>query len=174
MEPTFAAGASVEVEFGPEFRYGDILLFRQNDYLVVHRCLGRARTRAGIECLRARGDGISRLDPPVGEAAVLGRVIAIERPSGWWSLRGGGARVYACLVGLHDLVWAALVLGVGAVAGPVWRDRAARLDRAMLRLADAVAFRAAHRRIPAPKGVPESDLPGPADILAGPSRSSSC
>lgn len=174
MAPTFLDGAAVEVAFGPGFRFGDVLLFRQNDYLVVHRCLGRTRTRAGIPCLRARGDGISRLDPPVGEAAVLGRVIAVERPDGWRSLRGGLARSYAVLAALHDLAWAAIVHLVGRWAGSDWRDRAVRADRAFLRFADGIAFRPAHRRIPRPEGIPERDLPDPADILNDPSRSTSC
>src|SRR5258706_15268006 len=44
---------------------GDLLLFRQQDYLVVHRCLGVAGSRDGRPGFRTRGDGRNALDPHV-------------------------------------------------------------------------------------------------------------
>src|SRR5262245_19973917 len=60
-------------------RAGELLVFRQQDYLVVHRCLGRARARDGARCLRTRGDARPDLDPPVLDDRVVARVAAIRR-----------------------------------------------------------------------------------------------
>src|SRR6185436_17323623 len=96
---------------GPPSR-GDLVLFGQQDYWVVHRCLGPVVTREGRRGLRMRGDGRNVLDPLVVPADVRARVIALRRGGVWRSLQGPFARVYAQLMACHDLFWAS----VGVVA----------------------------------------------------------
>ncbi|HKQ62516.1 MAG TPA: S24/S26 family peptidase, partial [Candidatus Polarisedimenticolaceae bacterium] len=93
MTPTLASGQTLGVEFAPEaLRRGDLLLFRQQDYLVVHRLLGPASFPDGRRCWRTRGDGMLALDPPVDPARVVGRVVAVQLGEEWRSLEGRWAR----------------------------------------------------------------------------------
>ena len=153
MRPTLRPGERVLVEFEAlRLERGDLVLYRQVDYLVVHRVLGPA-SRDLEPTLRTRGDGASSLDPPLERSRIRGRVTAIERDGVWFLLDGGGARAYALGVALHDLVWA----GVHALATRIDRalgrgglpDRLAELaavcDRALLGAAHRAFFRAAHR-----------------------------
>src|SRR5262249_55860217 len=56
MVPTLAAGCAVRVRFGARKpRFGDLIVFRQANYLAVHRYLGPARS-GGRPRLRTRGD----------------------------------------------------------------------------------------------------------------------
>jgi hypothetical protein len=146
MLPTLPAGSSVRVEPSARTpRRGDLLVFRQADYLVVHRFLGTARTADGARCLRARGDAARPLDPPVAPEHVLGVVVAVRRDGEWRSLRGAPARAYAAALAWHGLVWAWLrSRGLGAVAEAA--------DRGLLSTADRLLFRAAHRRVAPPAG----------------------
>jgi hypothetical protein len=123
MLPTLFPGQLLAVEFAPQgLRRGDLLLFRQLDYLVVHRLLGRARAPAGRSCLKTRGDGVPGLDPPLERGRVVGRVIAIQDQDGkWLSLRGTGARWYARCLAFHDRFWAAVVYGAGRCEGGLRR-----------------------------------------------------
>ena len=161
MLPSLRPGQRLAVEFASgEPRRGDLLLFRQADYLAVHRLLGPARsTSAGERRLRTCGDGQLGLDPPLDPARVLGRVTAVEDGGVWWSLEGFRARIYARCLAFHDLFWA----GVGVLgrtldrglarrraAGPLSR-LASRLDRGSLTLAHTLVFRLCHRRIARPE-----------------------
>ena len=144
MVPTLRSGDAVRVALGRgRMRFGDVLVFVQADSVVVHRYLGPARDRAGRPCLRTRGDGRSNLDPALDPGHVLGRVVSVRRDGAWWSLEGAGARSYGAAAAVHDLFWAA-----AALVGP--RGWALRLDRALLRRADALLFRALHVRAAAP------------------------
>ena len=142
MLPTLPAGSAVRVEPSVRSpRRGDLVVFRQAGYLVVHRFLGAARTGD----LRARGDAARPLDPPVPPEAVLGVVVAVRRDGEWRSLRGAPARAYAGALAWHGLAWSWLrSRGLGAAA--------ASADRALLRAADRLLFRAAHPRVPPPPG----------------------
>jgi hypothetical protein len=143
MRPTLAPGERVLVEFDPtRLERGDLVLYRQLDYLVVHRVLGPA-SRENDPALRTRGDGTSALDPPLERSRVRGRVTAIERDGAWFLLDGEGARAFALAVAVHDLAWAGVHavlvrVGLGALA--------AACDRALLGLAHRALFRALHRR----------------------------
>lgn len=159
MVPTLHEGQLLAVEFSPERpARGDMLLFRQVDYLVVHRLLGPARYPDGRPCLRTRGDGLLNLDPHVDRSRVVGRVIAIEDGGGWRSVRGGPARLYGACLAWHDLFWA--VMGV---AGEIGERRLGKLriripfrlwigaiDRGLLRIVHFLFFRLVHRSIPKP------------------------
>ena len=140
----------------PAPRPGDLLVFVQRDYLVVHRYLGAARDPSGRPCLRTRGDGRNELDPAVSHDAVRARVVAIRRAGVWRSLEGVGPAAYARLVAWHDLFWA----GVGVAGRKVGLGRAAGfVDRAVLRVTAALLFAPLHVRIEAPDGaVPESPV----------------
>jgi hypothetical protein len=159
MEPTLCETNVVAVDFAPRrVQRGDLVLFRQNDLLIVHRLVGRGRRRGVAPYLRARGDARIRLDPPVAPDWVVGRVVALDSGHGWRSLRGGRARAYAWLVAWHDLAWAAL----GAVARAAERGlagvgvrvhleaRAHRLDRLLLHGAHRMLFERMHARIDSP------------------------
>jgi signal peptidase I len=158
MEPTLRAGQVLAVEFAPaRLRCGDMLVFRQVDYLVVHRLLGRAR-RGGGGSYRTRGDGLPGLDPPVDPQRVVARVVAVESAGRWRSVRGASARVYGRLVGWLDLTWSAfryaalraesalrrvgLRLPLGAVVAAV--------DRRVLHGAHRLLYARVHREIPCP------------------------
>jgi len=146
MRPLLEDGDRVAVRpgrFRP--RLGDLAIFRQADYVALHRMLGPARGAGADGPYRARGDGRSRLDPPVASGAILARATAIETRRGRFRLDGPGARLYAVAVGLHALAWGALAaaLRVAGAEGAV-----ARLDRACLSAAHALCFRLLHRRLP--------------------------
>ncbi|HZN55268.1 MAG TPA: hypothetical protein VFB67_08090 [Candidatus Polarisedimenticolaceae bacterium] len=139
MAPHLRGGDAVRAVPVREPRPGDLLLYRQQDYWVVHRCLGPIPGG-----WRTRGDGRNVLDPPLAPENVRGRVDAVRRGGAWRSLEGGPARAYARLVGWHDLFWA----GCGVIARKVGLARAvAALDAALLRVAAALLFPAVHRRI---------------------------
>jgi hypothetical protein len=153
MVPLLQDGQLIAVDLSPlEPELGDLLLYRQLDYLVVHRYLGPASREDGRPLLRTRGDACLGLDPPLERERVRGRVVAIESGGTWWRLDGGGARAWAMAVALHDLLWAV----VGALAGRV-DGVAARLgvnvaserwvagvDRWSLRLSHRLLFRLLH------------------------------
>jgi hypothetical protein len=148
MRPHLLGGDQVAV-VAPRARprAGDLLVYRQQDYLVVHRYLGRARAADGNRCLRTRGDGRNELDPPVLPDAVAARVVAVARDGAWRSLEGTGAMVYARLVAWHDLAWAAAGVGARRIG---FGGVAARLDRWFLTIGAAVLFPVIHARIAAP------------------------
>ena len=152
MQPTLEPGTRLLVRFRTApLRRGDLVLFRQADYLVIHRLLGQARSPDGRPCLRTRGDWTPGVDPPLAPADVVGRAVTVETRHGWRSLEGARARTYALGAALHDLFWA----GVGVVvdrAGlhPV-RPLVTALDRGLLRVAHLAAFRLLHPRVEAPR-----------------------
>ena len=127
--------------------WGDLVLYRQSDYWVVHRCLGRVVARDGRAGLRTRGDGRNVLDPLLAAEDVLARVTAVRRGGVWRSLEGRKARTYSYLVAGHDLFWAT----AGVVGRKVGLGRAvAAMDHVSLRLSVPLAFPLFHRRIARP------------------------
>ena len=153
MRPTLEDGDRVRIDVSSRVpRFGDLVLFRQADYVAVHRCLGPVRGAAAGGPYRARGDGRIRLDPPVAREAVLGRVTALDGRTGMRSLEGVGAGGYAVAVALHAMAWA----WMGTVArrfGPGFERAVALLDAALLAAAHAACFRLLHRA--PPEGAPE-------------------
>lgn len=154
MVPTIVAGQVVAVDFSPErLARGDIVLFRYNDVLVVHRLVGRA-SRDGRRYYRIRGDGRIRLDPPVDPEQIVGRVIALEHDGGWRGVRSLPARLYGRVLGWHDWVWAA----AGVVARVA--ERAVSIagierivcgvDRWLLRRVHRLLFERLHPRVDPP------------------------
>jgi hypothetical protein len=147
MRPTLEPGCLVRVDLAPFApRFGDLLLFRQQDYLTVHRFLGRRKLPDGSTSLRTRGDARPRLDPPLDPANLLGRIVAVRRNEEWRSLDGSPARAYALALGLHALAWA----GLGVVAGRLHARLPAAVaaaDRFLLRVLDGLLWEALHRRL---------------------------
>lgn len=128
-------------------RRGEIVLFRQHDYLVVHRYLGPATTREGAPRLRTRGDGRNRLDPPLAPGDLRGRAIAVRRAGAWRSLEGPGARLFRRAMAWHALFWAA----TGVVAGRAGLGAAvAALDFRLLAATAPWTFALLHGRLPEP------------------------
>jgi len=159
MLPTLVDGQRVVIKLGrrhPE--RGDLLLFRLNRDLVVHRLLGCTASPEGRPCLRTRGDGRQFFDPPVEGEMVEGRVIAIEADGFWWDLRGAGAKLYALGIVLHGLLWtlasmlakkaegATRLVGIGS---PL-QSWVGGVDRALLSLIHRLLFKRLHAGSPSP------------------------
>lgn len=151
MRPTLEPGQRLAVAFGAGTpRRGDILLFRRDGDLVVHRYLGPSRPLPdGGPGLRTRGDACWGLDPKIPPADVVGRVIAVETARGWRGLDGPAARLYARAVAAHDLAWAAAAaLARRGGDGPL--AAVAAVDRGLLRVAHAALFAACCRPLRQP------------------------
>lgn len=148
MRPHLAGGdavLAVPIDRAPA--RGDILLYRQQDYWVVHRCLGAVQTADRGSGLRTRGDGRNVLDPLLDSANVLARVTALRRAGTWRSLDGLGARFYAACMAWHDFAWA----GAGWLARKAGLGRVvAAVDFGLLQLLVPLAFPLFHRLIPTP------------------------
>jgi len=141
MEPMLGPGAVISVDFAPSrLRCGDLLVFQQAGFLVVHR-LVRGHP-AGGGSLRTQGDACPDPDPPVASDSVLGRVTAIQRsPDLWLSVDDGRARLYArCIAVFLNL--SAGVIRVASITDtllrqvrlrPRLRGRLTGLQRAALR-----------------------------------------
>jgi hypothetical protein len=126
---------------------GDLLLYDQQDYWVVHRCLGRVKTKDGRVGIRTRGDGRNVLDPLLAPSLVRARVAALRRRGAWRSLDGFTARTYALLMAWHDVAWAAAGAAARRVGLESW---VASIDSLVLKLAVPVAFPLFHRRTEPP------------------------
>lgn len=155
MAPHLAGGDAVWAVPSGAPAAGDLILYRQRDYWVVHRCLGRATAKDGREGLCTRGDGRNVLDPLLSAADVVARVVAVRRGGAWRSLESAPGRIYARLMAAHDLAWAALgvasrAVGLGALV--------AGLDRLVLTAIVPLAFPLFHPRI-APPAASEADGP---------------
>lgn len=152
MVPTILPGQTLAVEFSPaRLLRGDVMLFRLDDMLVVHRLLGPGRRR-GRRYLRARGDGRIRLDPPVFRDSVVGRVVAVRDGEVWRSMRGRAARGYAWSLAWHDYAWAAAAVvarvverGLRRAGLPIHLEARVRdVDRWVLRRAHRLLFARVH------------------------------
>jgi hypothetical protein len=161
MLPTLRSGQWVAVDLSPErIERGDLVLYRQQGYLVVHRLLGTTTGDDGAPALRTRGDGLSGFDPPLDRARVRGRVVAIRDEDRWWDLEGGAARAYAVAIAVHDLCWAT----AGAAGARLDRllqrlgfpaaiqTGTGECDRRLLRLVHRMLFGLLHRKAATPPG----------------------
>ena len=172
MLPTLHEGQRLYATFRVDRpRRGDLLLFRQVDYLVVHRLVGRTRTPEGGRAWRTRGDAKIILDPPVRPQKVVGRVLAAETAEGWIGFEGRRSRIYAVLLAWHGLAW----WSAGAVGHfidrglrktlkwtPGVRAGVGRVDRALMRLAHALLFDWAHPQVGPPVS-PATDEASPSE-----------
>ena len=165
MIPTLIEGQVLAIEFSPgSLSRGDMLVYRQDGMLMVHRLLGPARFPDGRPSLRTRGDGLPTFDPHLEETRVVGRVIALQTGEGWRSTRGGRARLYAWCLAFHDYFWAASAVFARAIEGALGtvglrvplRRWVTAVDRRSLRLAHGYLFHWAHPVGPAPEEAAET------------------
>ena len=166
MVPTLTEGQLLAIEFSPDrLSRGNMLVYRQEGLLMVHRLLGRARTPDGRPSLRTRGDGLPNFDPHLELPSVVGRVIALETADGWRSTLGRPARAYAWCLAWHDYFWAAtavLARGIEGVLGRIGlrvqlRRLVVGVDRRSLRLAHRFLFERVHPLGPLPDEAVERD-----------------
>jgi hypothetical protein len=165
MIPTLFEGQVLAIEFSPgSLSRGDMLVYRQDGMLMVHRMLGSARFPDGRPSLRTRGDGLPTFDPHLEESRVVGRVIALQTGEGWRSTRGGRARVYAWCLAFHDYSWAVSAVFARAIEGALGkvglrvplRRWVTAVDGRSLRLAHRCLFHWAHPVGPAPEEAAET------------------
>lgn len=76
MAPLLHEGDQIIIEYGAKsVRIGDILAFRQDDRMVIHRVLSVARKGSAISCWITKGDNNMNIDLPVTPEQVIGRVV---------------------------------------------------------------------------------------------------
>jgi signal peptidase I len=76
MAPLLHEGDQIIIEYSAKsVCIGDILVFRQDDHMVIHRVLSVARKGSAISCWITKGDNNIDIDPPVTPEQVIGRVV---------------------------------------------------------------------------------------------------
>lgn len=107
MRPLLHDGDVVRIEHGVrDIRRGDILVFRQDDGLVVHRFLRRAGDHSAPLFI-TKGDNVRHLDVPVAATAVVGRVLSMRRgEAAERTLDTRGWRLFGRFLALFMLAWA--------------------------------------------------------------------
>jgi signal peptidase I len=85
MVPAMLPGDLVSIRRASldEISVGEVVLFLQNERLIIHRVVGGNDVSAAGNpeepCLITRGDRLRHDDPPVSSKELLGRVVSIER-----------------------------------------------------------------------------------------------
>lgn len=74
MMPCLRQGDTVSIHPGRDCCVGDIILWCQDESLVLHRVVAQRHDR-----IITKGDFLSHLDAPVARGQILGRVVARER-----------------------------------------------------------------------------------------------
>jgi len=122
MMPTLQSGDLLAIDFDrARLRRGRLLIYRQVEYLVVHRLLGHASSDDGRPSLRTRGDGLSQFDPFLDPENVIGQVLATSSDGKRWRDECNAlARLYGDAAAYHGLFWGYLGIAAG------FADRAVR------------------------------------------------
>ena len=120
-----------------DVRCGDVVLFGVQNRMVVHRVVGYG-VRGQSRRLLTMGDATLRLDAPVGEEQLLGRVICIERGERTIDLTTNGWRVLSWCIARYLLV-ASWLRKKGATLG--LRGRALHLFVRALTLPERALFK---------------------------------
>ena len=164
MKPTFEDATRVWIERTEGARFGDILVYTNGGFLVVHRVVG---VRRGPR-YRTKGDGLPHLDLGfVPASRSLGTVVAVDRAGARWRTDGAGGRLYARLLGslsaieglFYRIAWRidrllAAVLRAnrgrpGYAGGVTIARRSVRaVGRLVIGLADGLLFSLLHSRRP--------------------------
>jgi hypothetical protein len=81
MRPTISDGETITVQpvSPPDIRQGDIILYRLQGGVVLHRVVGLEREQGKALLFTLRGDASGVSDEPVAAQQVLGRVVYVER-----------------------------------------------------------------------------------------------
>ena len=100
MRPTFEDAAHVFMDSPGRIRFGDVLVYTNGEFLVVHRVVWVHRGRR----YRTKGDGLPHLDREiVSSDHGLGRVVGIARDGVRYRTNAPGGRAYALVVALVSL-----------------------------------------------------------------------
>ena len=80
MLPLLKRGSSATAALGSvkEISLGDIAVFKAGEGFICHRIFNKTKS-GGKLFLRTKGDALFNFDNPVGEDAVLGKIIAFRR-----------------------------------------------------------------------------------------------
>lgn len=81
MSPLLRDGYGVVVEHGAEIGLGDVVVYKCQGGMVVHRVVRVLQNNDGAVCV-TKGDNRTGLDPPINRERVVSRVVLIETPSG--------------------------------------------------------------------------------------------
>lgn len=104
MWPFLQAGDQVYLHHGPDTaRWGEVMVFRQQGQLVVHRLV--AVRRGSITRFLMLGDNRLYPDPPVVKAEIVGRVTAIRRQDVTIDLTERRWRRRSVLIAVWGFAW---------------------------------------------------------------------
>lgn len=78
MEPLFSSDSVITFIKKDDFKFGDLVVYRDNSSLVAHRFMYK-RIKAGQEQIILKADNSWQADKPVDKSCVLGAVIKIEK-----------------------------------------------------------------------------------------------
>ena len=84
MEPLILSGSKVIVRYGQleDINLGDIVVFKQKNNLIAHRCIDVAN-----DFLLTKGDNLSELDPPISNSGIIiGKIISVKHKTRYWNL----------------------------------------------------------------------------------------
>jgi signal peptidase I len=106
MRPLLQDGDAVRIVHGVNgIRRGDIIVFRQQGGLVVHRVV-RIDRRVTPPLFVTKGDNVRHLDAPVMGDDVLGRVSVVVGADGEVAVDTHGWRVFGRILATTSLIWA--------------------------------------------------------------------
>ena len=161
MRPTFEDISKVRVEKCARGRFGDVVVFANGDFLVVHRVVIPGR---GGRC-RTKGDGLPHFDVGwVSAERILGCVVEIEKGQDRFRSDGRGGRLYGTLAAACSGIEGALYffawrldrlltprrdLAAGARGRTTIRRALTRTGRATMGFLDRSLFRRMNTRIEA-------------------------
>ena len=78
MFPLIRTGDRILVKQDGSPALGDVIVFKRNDELLCHR-LRRIYMKNGVTFLQTKGDNQFKLDEPISQSDILGKVIEINR-----------------------------------------------------------------------------------------------
>jgi signal peptidase I len=105
MSPTIQDGDRVLVAHGPAgVRRGDVVVCWRGGRLIAHRVLRICHGSTGPTFI-TKGDGVSRLDPPVSPDEVVGRVLAVQRGDWYMPMDTAAWRIAGWLMAVSTLTW---------------------------------------------------------------------
>ncbi len=127
MLPLLQADDRVLVAHGSTgIRRGDIVVFRQDGELIVHRVIGMYH-RDGETIFVTKGDNRLHFDPPVSANEIVGRALAVQRAGRSRSLETPLWRFTGWLIAGSTLAWLKLYGWSRALKQSLWGPQPNRL-----------------------------------------------
>jgi hypothetical protein len=117
MIPCLRAGDVVTIVPGKGCRVGDVVLYRQNGDLVLHRVVGKRGGR-----VITKGDALGGMDKPVAPGEILGRAVSFERRGVSRSLDSWSSR-FLGLAFCLTVSWAPKLMAILAAVKRLGRER---------------------------------------------------